>query len=333
MTLTVRQKGLRVFWRRGHEYLLLASGMFSTDPNPYCPCHENNEAKVAETDESKPMKRFICQLPHASQSLQIAVLQIPDQPLNRASAPTGFGTLERLPIEIRQRIWLEALKSSFPPDRYLGSEPIEYLGGNSWYIKNLQHHGHYSTRSRNATDTCHVFGLESYLFTTDYHDVGDPLNWVMAKPVPRFEFMFLTRHNFAFQCPLSLELLLDQLSEDQLCRLRRISFIMFVCGHCQRKSSDEDWLRVCERLPKTLNYVYLQLGGHRHATFAKPYGKLPKNVRRRSLATLDILRNHILRNVPDARFRMEGPMFERLAASDYAAFDGLVRDTLSLRLG
>ena len=118
--------------------------------------------------------------------------------------------------------------------------------------------------------------------------------------------MFLTRHNFAFQCPLSLELFLDQLSENQLCQLRRINFIMFVCGHCRRRSSDEDWLRVCERLPKTLNYV------------------LPRNVRRRSLATLNVL---------DARFRMEGPMFERFAASDYAAFDGLVMDTLSLRHG
>ena len=146
MTLTVRQKGLRVFCRQGHEYPLSASRMFTTDPNPYCPCHENNEAKVAEPDESKPMRRFICQLSHASQSLQIAVLQIPDQPLNGASAPTGFGTLERLPIKIRQQIWLEVLKSSFPPDRYPGSEPIEYLGGNSWYINHLQQHGHYSTR-------------------------------------------------------------------------------------------------------------------------------------------------------------------------------------------
>ena len=52
-----------------------------------------------------------------------------------------------------------------------------------------------------------------------------------------------------------------------------------------------------------------------------------------SLATLDILRNRILRNVLNARVRIEGPIFERLAASDYAAFDGLVRDTLSLRHG
>ena len=70
------------------------------------------------------------------------------------------------------------------------------------------------------------------LFIMDYRDVRDPLRWVprlVSHAIKlEFEFMSLTPLNFVFQCPLSLELFLDQLSEDQLCRLRRISFI-YVC--------------------------------------------------------------------------------------------------------
>lgn len=55
--------------------------------------------------------------------------------------------------------------------------------------------------------------------------------------------------------------------------------------------------------------------------------------RKRWIKCIFNLENHILRNVLDARVGMEGHLFEHLAASDYAAFDGLVRDTLSLRHG
>ena len=292
------------------------------------------EAFKKKIDDPGPTRYFICQLLDAEGSTQTSFLQRPDQPSNKTPQATGFGTLIKLPSEVRQQIWHEVLKAENYNASYLGSEPIWYMGGRNWH--NMLRRRKYPPKESYTlfeTFSISVFRSDSYsIGHVTFNKTYTEREFAESKEhLPRLtshavkgelEDFYLRNHIFGFECPKFLDTFLGQLSRHQTLQLRRISLMVF---------AESCWARVIERLPKTINvvlitldaahaYAYLELSPHHESV------KLSMKLIGKVLSAADVLRNQILRQLPHARVFLVGSLFEHLDASDRAAFEILSAD-------
>lgn len=287
-----------------------------------------------------PMRYFVCQLLDAEGSTQTSILQRLDQPFNKTPEATGFGTLIRLPSEVRQQIWHEVLKAESYNASYLGSEPIRYMGGRNWH--NLLRRRRFppkETYTLFETFNISVFRSDSYsINNVTFDKTYTERAFAESKEhLPRLtshavkgelEDFYLRNHIFGFECQEFLDTFLGQLSRHQALQLRRISLMVFACNDCYVESC---WARVIERLPKTINVVLITLDAWHAYAYSdlspdQGYLKLSMKLIGKVLSTADVLRNQILRQLPHARVFLVGSLFERLNALDRAAFETLSAD-------
>ena len=276
------------------------------------------EAAENEMHNAGSMRQFICQLLDAGNSSQKSVLQRLDQSFNKTPEATGFGTLAKLPSEIRQQIWHEVLKAETFNASHLGSEPIRYMGGRGWYnALRRRRFPHKETHTLFETFDISVFRSDSkeHLPRLTSHAVKGEL-----------EDYYLRNHIFGFECQEFLDIFLGQLSRHQTLQLRRISLMVFACNDCYVEPC---WGRVIERLPKTINVVLITLDtSHAYVNLSldQGYVNLSRKLIGKVLSAADVLRNQILRQLPHARIFLVGSLFDRLNASDRIAFETLSAD-------
>ena len=288
-----------------------------------------------KVDDPGSMRYFICQLVNAEESSQKSILQKRDQPFQRKPQSTGLGTLNRLPSEIRRQIWHEVLKAEFSNAQHLASEPIRYLGGRYDAIC----HQSSSVETYTLFDICilNVFRPESYGISEsksytrrEYTGFDEHLPRLTSHAVKgELEDLHLRHYTFAFEGHDSLDTFLDQLSQHQALQLRRISLLVFTCNY---RYVEPCWGTVIERLPKTINVVLITLDAlhaYRHTIKSSMHQKYPSLSRKfigRVLSAADVLRNQILRQLPHVRVFLVGSLFNRLNASDRAAFETFSAD-------
>lgn len=284
-----------------------------------------------------PIRYFVCQLLNEEGSSQKSVLQGLDQSFQMNPQSTGLGTLNRLPFEVRQRIWHEVLKAEFFNGQHLGSEPIRYTGGGYEAVRRISL----------PLETYRVFGIFSLsVFRTESYPIDRaPLSksytereYVGVKEhLPRLishdvkgelEDLHLRNNIFEFERHDSLDTFLDQLSQHQALQLRRISLLVFACDNHYVEPS---WGRIIERLPKTINVMLITLDALHASQYLKSssferYLTPSKKFIERVLSAADVLRNQILRKLPHARVFLVGSLFDRLNDSDRAAFETLSAD-------
>ena len=289
------------------------------------------EAVQKKLDDPGPTIYFICQMLNAEGSSQKSVLQMLDQSLQKNPQSTGLGTLNRLPFEVRQRIWHEVLKAQFSNVQHLGSELIRYVGGT--------HRMWLPSRALKFLEgfIISVFRPESYsIRVCEDHTECDYAGW-SNEHLPRLishavkgelEDLHLRNNIFAFENEDSLDLFLDQLSQQQALQLRRISLLLLPRhGH----NVELCWGRVIERLPKTINIVLITLDALQDFRYRESFFQYltqSKKSIEKVLSAADVLRNQIVRQLPHARVVLVGTLFYRLKASDCAAFETLSPDKI-----
>ena len=296
------------------------------------------EAVKKKIDGPGSKRYFICQLLDTEESSQKSILQRVDQSFNKIPEATGFGTLITLPSEVRQQIWHEVLKAEMFNLSYSGSEPIRYMGGRHWYnALQRRQFPRLDPGPPFETFNISVFRPSSYsvnsvvLKTTykkrQYAGVEEHLPRLTSHAVEgELEDHFLRNRIFEFECQEFLDTFLGQLSRHQAVQLRQISLVVFACDDCY---VEQCWGRVIERLPKTINVVLITLDAlHTYARFSldKGYLNLSRKLIGKVLSATDVLRNQILRQLPHARVFLVGSLFDRLKASDRAAFETLAAD-------
>ena len=295
------------------------------------------EAVQKKVDDPGSTRYFICQLLNTEGSSQKSVLQRLDHSFQKDPQSTGLGTLNRLPSELRRQIWDEVLKAEFCNAYHLGSEPIRYMGGRYEAIRRKS--PQLETYTIFEIFSISVFRFESYSINEgpfsqsyterEYAGFEEHLPRLTSHAVKgELEDSHLRNRTFAFECHDSLDTFLDQLSQHQALQLRRVSLLVFTCNGCYVEPC---WGRVIERLPKTINVVLITLD----ALYACQYLRIPpfqgylnlsRKFIRRVLSAADVLRNQILRHLPHARVFLVGSLFNRLNASDRAAFETLSAD-------
>ena len=296
------------------------------------------EAAGKERDDSGSKRRFICQLLDAEKSPQTSILQRLDESFNKTPEATGFGTLIRLPSEVRHQIWREVLKAEIFNASYLGSEPIRYMGGRGWHnALRRRRYPHKETHTFFETFDISVFCGGSYSINhvilkmshKKRQDAGfeEHLPRLTSHAVKgELEDLFLRKQVFEFECQEFLNKFLGQLSRHQALQLRQISLVVFACDDCYVEPC---WGRVIERLPKTINLVLITLDAlHAYACLYldKRYLNLSRKLIRKVLSAADVLRNQILRQLPHARVFLVGSLLDHLNASNRAAFETLSAD-------
>ena len=298
------------------------------------------EAVQKKVDDPGPMRYFICQLLNAEGSSQKSVLQRLDQSFQKNPQSTGLGTLNKLPFEVRRRIWHEVLKAEFFNAQHLGLEPIRYMGGRYEAIRQISLP--LETYTFFEIFSISVFRFESYQSYpikrapperayTERQYVGskEHLPRLTSHTVKgELEDLHLRNNIFEFECHDSLDTFLDQLSQHQALQLRRISLLAFACDDYYVEPS---WGRTIERVPKTINVVLVTLDALHASQYLKSsplqrHLNLSRKFIGRVLSAADVLRNQILRHLPHARVFLVGSLFDRLNASDRAAFDTLSAD-------
>lgn len=301
------------------------------------------EAAKKQMDDPGSMRHFICQLLDAEKSSsQTSILQRHDGSFNKTPEATGLGTLIRLPSEVRQQIWYEVLKAEMFNASYSGLEPIRYMGGRNlhnalrrWKFPPLE------TRIPFEAFNTSIFRPGSYSVNKfilgmdykkrQYAGFEDHVPRLTSHAVEgELEGLFLRNRIFEFECQQFLDTFLGQLSRHQALQLRQISLVVFACGDCYVEPC---WDRVIERLPKTINVVLITLDtSHAYAYVDhspdQGYLNLSRKLIRKVLSAADILRNQILRQLPHARVFLVGSLFDRLNASDRAAFESLSADKM-----
>ena len=326
-----------VLWRASSSHV---SNYDSDDGATFKTVHE---AVQKEMDDPGSMRYFICQLLNAEESSQTSILQRLDRSSPKTPEATGLGTLNRLPSEVRRQIWHEVLRAEFAKVEYLGSEPIRYLGGRGCWSDEIQR------RRSQWLETSALFEpFNIGVFRSESYCMGEVLlnkNYtqceyaVFKQHLPRLtshamkgelEDFYLRNHIFAFECHDFLDAFLDQLSRHQALQLRRISLIVFACNDCHVEPC---WSTVIERLPKTINVVLITLDAFHayryHDCYSdQGYLSLSRKLIGKVLSAADVLRNQILRQLPHARVFLVGSLFNRLNASDRAAFETLSADKM-----
>ena len=289
------------------------------------------ETVQKELDDPGPTRYFICQMLNAEGSSQKSVLQKLDQSFQKNPKLTGLGTLNRLPLEVRQRIWHEVLKAQYFNVQHLGSELIRYVGGT--YRMWLP-----SGALMLLEDLIiSVFCPESYTIGVSENDTEREYAGWFIEHLPRLishavkgelEDLHLRNNIFAFECEDSLDLFLDQLSQQQALQLRRISLLLLPRhGH----NAELCWERVIERLPRTINIVLITLDALQDFRYRESFFHYLTQSRKfieKVLSAADVLRNQVLRQLPHARVVLVGTLFDRLKASDCAAFETLSPDKI-----
>ena len=289
------------------------------------------EAVQKKLDDPGPTRYFICQMLNAEGSSKKSVLQMLDQSFQKNPQSTGLGTLKRLPFEVRQRIWHEVLKAQFFNVQHLGSELIRYVGGTyrMWLPS--------GALMLLEDFIISVFRPESYSIKVSENYTGREYAGWSNEHLPRLishavkgelEDLHLRNNIFAFEYEDSLDLFLDQLSQQQTLQLRRISLLLLPRHGC---NVEPCWGRVIERLPKTINVVLITLDALQDFVYRESFLQYLSQSRKfigKVLSGADVLRNQILRQLPHARVVLVGTHFDQLKASDCAAFETLSPDTI-----
>ena len=291
------------------------------------------ETLQAEATGAESKRPFICQLVTGVQSSQKSVIRRYSPSQKRTSEALGLGTLAKLPIEIRRQIWLEVLKADSYDNQHPGAVPFEYMGGRGCYNLLSLHRRVHVERSSYLRDVVpSVFRYDSYIKTdgTMYHRVEKNS---IEKPRPRLashavkqeiEDIFLRAHHFAFGCPELFDLFFDQLGERQALQIRKFSLIIFVSYDMY---VEHGWLKIIERLPKAAREVSIMLKDYRKACPPRDFA-LPRALTRKLLYAIDVLRNQILRQLPNARVFIKGTVQDRFSSTDCADFKALSLDQL-----
>ena len=321
-------------------YQASSSNIFNTASNEVATPTTVQRAAKKQMDYPESIRHFICQLLDAEKSSQTSIVQRLDESFNKTPEATGLGTLIRLPSEVRQQIWREVLKAEMFNASYSGSEPIRYMGGRGWH--NALRRWKFpplETRTPFETFNISVFRPGSYSVNNvilnmsykkrQYAGFEEHLQRLTSHAVKgELEDLFLRNRIFEFECQEFLDTFLGQLSQHQGLQLRQISLVVFACGDCYVEPC---WGRVIERLPRTINVVLITLDTSHAYTYVdlsldQRFLDLSRKLIRKVLSAADILRNQILRQLPHARVILVGSVFDRLNASDRAAFESLSAD-------
>lgn len=178
-----------------------------------------------------------------------------------------LGTLQSLPYEIRQHIFMIVLVDSID-EHYKAIHKYDQALIKSKCIdcKNLerleltfQRRGdHCCCRlSNQKPGFASVFNLASYCVFRPGMKAGSLNIRSASRSIQaEFDYMFLTRSTFAFHCPTALRVFLDHLTPLQQTQLRCIKLSMFKSWFwCCSDSRRDRWLYQCRTLPPTLTSV------------------------------------------------------------------------------
>ena len=268
-------------------------------------------------------------------SLQIAAQQ---------PNPNGLGLFGRLPSEIRHDIWLETIRYCYLNEPYPDSEPFRYLGGQGW--QHLYHVGGYKKDDcAFCCPLCHwreTFNKNQFcVFTPTSYDLPDSSIWIV-KPMARYlaklntcllskyikreyEDVFLSNHNFAFEAANSLNVFLDLLPECY--NLPYISMIPWNMTHgCPLVCMEEAWPKAFARLPgRGIKEICFRLGTHRNDKRPRRLFDGPltesSHMTKRTLYEIRLMREHIIKYLPEIRFSVGGPCYQNMSQHVRQAYD------------
>lgn len=186
--------------------------------------------------------------------------------LSRSILPNGLGTLQVLPYEIRQHIFMIVLVDYI--DKHYKAvydksiNKLQYLDDD--FPQKLQ-----LRFQRKGNGCCCMLGNQKPAFAGVFHLASycqfqwklesGSLNIRSASHSIQAEFdcMFLTRSTFAFDCPAALRVFLSHLTPLQQGQLRRLKLRMFRNWWYSRCKEElrEHWLYQCRKLPSRLTSV------------------------------------------------------------------------------
>ena len=179
-----------------------------------------------------------------------------------------LGTLQYLPREIRQHIFMMVLVGSID-EHYKAVDEYDRAFSSLGHIdcerpKTLELR--YQRKGANCCSILSnqkpafagVFNLASYCdFRPRLRSVSLNIRLASRSIQAEFDYIFLTRSTFAFECPTALRIFLDHLTPLQQGQLRRLKLCMFGSRFrsiCSERSRDQ-WLYQCRKLPPNLTSV------------------------------------------------------------------------------
>lgn len=269
---------------------------------------------------------------------------------------TRLGTLNYLPYEIRQQIYLEHLDSHFcscPSCSAAGRVDRdwywEYIGREVWAIRARNS---WPEGERNTAPYPGVFEIEAY----------DVLCQVAVEPgsctggqwsrLPKasrafslssptvkaeWQYFFLSNRRFQFICPYSLQQFLDQLSPAHQSLLQHIAIDFLIDECCSLSDSWNGWMGICSVLPSTLKSVTFRLTRyglrqvqpdfHEQRCFVKQL-----RILKRLAILTETIHNKLARRIPGIKVSWRGYTHphEYLKREEWAILQAAIEDTSNL---
>ena len=175
-----------------------------------------------------------------------------------------LGTLQRLPYEIRQHIFMIVLVDSID-EHYKAVHRYDQAYVKYKYIdcddlKSLelpfQRKGDFCfcTLSNRKPAFAGIFNLATYCgFRPKLKRGSLDVRLASHSIQAEFDCLFLTRSTFAFDCPTALRVFLDHLTPLEQAQLRRLKLSMFKSRYsCSSQRRYSQWLCECRTLPPKL---------------------------------------------------------------------------------
>ena len=191
-------------------------------------------------------------------------IQYKRRKLSSLRLPHRLGTLQSLPYEIRQHIFMMLLIGSINEhyqNAYKYDKRFNRLGPIDWEEPKIL-----ELRFQwKGDDRCCMLGNQKPAFSGVFNLASYcgfrpklkrmPLNIRLASHSiqAEFDYMFLTRSTFAFECPTALNVFLAHLTPLRQDRLRHLKLRMFKPGFwsCSERCRNK-WLYQCRKLPPKL---------------------------------------------------------------------------------